>query len=130
MSDGDICFSSDEEVYNADSVHELMGDFEEGEEVMIYKAEAVGKTASDFLYFDSSSLSEQAIDSMGEYADSWLTGITKEQDADLQLMLEHAVDAWADKNKLQPTFYGIRNKETLMVKVLAEGAYEILEGEE
>ena len=120
-----IYYSTDEEIFNADSIHECICDFGEGEIVTIYQGEAVQKSASDFAHFDHCDLSEHAIDQVGDYADSWLTGVTQEQQFDLQVLIEHAVDEWADKHNKQPTFYGVKNIKEITVKVLADGEYEV-----
>ena len=120
----DIYYSTDEEMYNHDCINDAIDDFEIGEIATIYQGEAVRKSASDFLYFDSDNLKENAIDNVGEYADSWLS-ISKEEEFDLQAMLKAAVDAWADKHSQQPTFYGVKNIKEIKVKVLADGEYEL-----
>lgn len=120
----DIYYSTDEEVYNHDCISDAIDEFEIGETVTIYQGEAVRKNASDFVYFDSCDLEENACDNVGEYAEGWLTN-TKEEEFDLQAMVKAAVDAWADKHKKQPTFYGVKNTKEITVKVLADGDYEV-----
>ena len=120
----DIYYSTDEEVYNHDCINDAIDDFEIGEIVTVYQGESVQKKASDFVYFDSDSLVENACDNVGEYAEGWLTN-TKEEELDLQTMVKAAVDAWADKHRKQPTFYGVKNIKEIKVKVLADGEYEL-----
>ena len=124
---GNIYYSTDEETFNADSIHECICDFAVGETVTIYQGESAPKSASDFVHFDSDSMTENAVDNVGEYAEGWPT-TSKKEEQDLQLMVKNAVDAWADKHKKQPAFYGIRDVKEIRVKVLADGEYE-LQGE-
>ena len=122
---GDIYYSTDEEIYNHDCIHDALDQFEIGETVTIYQGESVKKSASDFCHFDSDGLAENALDSMGDFADGWLT-TDREQELDLQEMVRSAVDKWADKHGLQPSFYGVKNQKTLRIKITADDEHEII----
>ena len=120
-----VYYSTDGENFNAESIHDCLCDFEEGEISTIYQGEAVKKLASEFVSFDSDILVDNAMDHCGDFAEDWLT-TKKEEEADLLAMVKLAVDAWAHKHKKQPKFYGIRNKKEIKIKVLADGDYLVL----
>ena len=120
-----VYYSTDGETFNAESIHECLCDFEEGEIVTIYQGETVKKLVSGFVSFDSDILVDNAIDNCGDFAEGWLT-TTKEEEADLLAMVKLSVDAWADKHKKQPKFYGIKNQQEIKIKVLADGDYVVL----
>lgn len=122
----EIYYSTDECAYNCDSIEEAIQDTEIGETITIYQGQGVRKRASDFCHFDSDTLVDHAIDNIGEFAEGWLS-TSKEQELDLNAMVSAAVDEWADKHNLQPGFYGIKNKKELLVRVVSEYNYEIIE---
>ena len=120
-----VYYSTDGDTFNAESIHECLCDFEEGEIVTIYQGEAVKKLASEFVSFDSYILADGAIDNYGDYAEGWLI-TTKEEEFDLLAMVKLAVDAWAYKHKKQPKFYGIKNQQEIKIKMLEDGDYVVL----
>lgn len=57
-------------------------------------------------------LQEDGYEDGGEWAESWLWGVTKEEQEDLQKSLDEVVDAWLKKYHYEPTWFKVRN-ETL-----------------
>jgi vacuolar-type H+-ATPase subunit E/Vma4 len=68
-------------------------------------------TASSYLGDVARSILDSAIDNavdeVGEAAESWLSHITREQEADLNRLIAEAFDAWATAHGLQPTFWSV-----------------------
>jgi 3,4-dihydroxy-2-butanone 4-phosphate synthase len=122
---GDIYYSTDEEVFNYDCIEEAIEDFETGETVTIYQGEAARRSASSYCHFDADSLTENAVDNAGEFAEGW-PGASASQEIELLKMVREAVDKWADKHKLQPAFYGVKNIKEVRVKVLSGSEYELI----
>ena len=120
-----VYYSTDGENFNAESIHECLCDFEEGEIVTIYQGEPVKKLVSEFVSFDSDILVDGAYECCGDYAEGWLT-TTKEEEADLLAMVKLAVEEWADKHKKQPKFYVIKSQQEIKIKILEDGDYVVL----
>jgi len=67
---------------------------------------------------------EAAYDEVGEYADSWLDGVTEEQKDDLRAVM----DEWATRHGLQPKFHSVKRTGKITVVVLNEdGDWKIKE---
>ena len=120
-------YSTDEEFYNYESIHECMDQFEVGETVTVYSGTSVKKLASDFCEFGVDNLEEIAYDRAGDFAESWLQ-TTGDMDIEFKSMVKDAVDAWATKHDMHPKFYGIKDVQTITLKVLPDGEYDILKG--
>lgn len=58
-------------------------------------------------------MQESTYDDYGESADDWLSDVTRDQRAELHEALAKAVDEWADKHGLQPTFFTVKNVEAV-----------------
>lgn len=54
-------------------------------------------------------LKEDASEECGEHGDDWLDSVTREQEKELGDLLQMALLAWIQKNKLEPWFYSIHN---------------------
>jgi len=140
--------------YNEESFYDEIDDFiddidsnhEAGEILTIYEADNVPKKASDF--FSEWKLiewaQEEALDELGDCADSWLDGVLVErtkynqdrvsveqaaQAREIRQDLAAHIDMWADKHGLQPTFYGIENIRKIQIKYLGDGNYEEVDQE-
>lgn len=60
-------------------------------------------------------MQERAYDEAGEFAEDWLADVTKEQEAELHDAIVKAINEWADKHGLHPTFYTVENTEAHVV---------------
>lgn len=76
--------------------------------ITIYRGELVTNKASAYVPNVYDYLSNNAYGHVGEYSDSW-PDCDEDAINELQKMVEHAVDAWADKHNLQPNFGEIDN---------------------
>ena len=50
---------------------------------------------------------ERALGAVGDEAEGYLAGVTKEQEADLDQALAGAVEGWLERNELAPTFFKV-----------------------
>lgn len=58
-------------------------------------------------------LSDSLYDMCEECAENWYENITKEQEKELDEMVNEAIFRWIEKNKLQPNCYTIENVELI-----------------
>ncbi len=133
----DIYYSTDEETFNYESLDEaLCGIFEcddilnVGSVVTVYSGEPITNKASGYLSGNLvEDMQERAYDDAGEFAEDYLSGAGIEEQNELLKELSDVVDKWADKHKLQPTFYGIKNQKEISVKIIniETGNYEVLD---
>jgi hypothetical protein len=125
----ELKYSTDEETYNHDSIHEAgESAFDDvgvkvGDIRTIYAGEPVKFTASDFMPNDLEAMMDMAYEEMGEYCDSW-PDCTVEQGKELVDLIKAAVDSWADKHGKQPSFYSIKNSRPINIKLLEDDEYE------
>ena len=122
-----FCYSTDEERYDHDSIHDCIDDFEVGEEVVVYRGVRVKKVASDFSFFSIDMLEECAYDRAGDFAEYWPAASTEQGD-DCVKMVNEAIDAWATKHNKHPNFYGVKNVQKIFLTVLPDGEYTITKG--
>ncbi len=128
------CYSINNEDFNYDEIEEAITDklsdefLPTGTVITIYEADAVHHKAGEYAdAFPIDTLMNNAWDDGGEYAEDW-PNCTKEQDKELGTMIADAVNLWADKHGLHPTFYGVVNTKEIQVELLdMEGNYKILE---
>jgi hypothetical protein len=124
------CYSYDgEDFYKG--IDSFVDKFEEHHEknhiIEIFEADAIIKKASD--YFVASDIlewaEEKAWDNLGESTEQWGMDLMKNKDS-FEKDLAVFVDQWADKHKLQPTFYGVENIKPIKIKYLGDCDYEII----
>ena len=128
--DQNYVYSDNNEIFNYDSLEDALDCVDAGETVTIYKGVTSERHASHFVYANAfiDDIAERAYEECGEFAEDWLVCVEQEQIKELEKQLEAAVDAWADKHKLQPTWYMVKDVQELKIKVLNdEGDYEIIE---
>jgi hypothetical protein len=93
--------------------------YEPGEETWVWTAEIERPSIGEFAP-DGDWLIEQLTDSerneQPDCAQDWLHA-TPEQRQDLESMIADAIDAWADKHGLQPTWFVANNPEKTAVVV-------------
>jgi len=117
-------YSIDNEWYGYDELEDAVGACELGV-VTIWQGESAPVKASDFISSVEDELAGRAYDEFGDHIGDWPNS-TKEQNIELNAMIEKAVDEWANKNNLQPKFFNIINIKELKVNVLEDGGYEII----
>ena len=127
------CFSTNNEDFSYDELDDAVRDalddpeIKVGDVVTVYEGDAVRFKAGDFSGWNLDHITNAAYDEGGEYAEDYLSGVTKEQEAELDKMVEDAVNAWADKHGLQPTFYRVINaKEVQARHTGGDEGYELL----
>lgn len=54
-------------------------------------------------------MQERAWDDHGEFSETFLDGLTKEQEAELTKAVGDAIDTWIGKHGLHPTFFTVTN---------------------
>lgn len=73
----------------------------------------IGKQADHYPEVKADDVIEQlvsdACDEVGDVAEDWLSSVTAEQKAQLQVALTETLNLWMDKHKLHPPFYKIEN---------------------
>lgn len=116
-------YSKNDEDYNyddpRDAIDDLMG-IEPKELIIIYEGELVAAKASKYAPDIEDHLANNAYDDVGECSDVW-PSCDEYKMAELQSMVEDAIDSWADKHGLQPKFGEIRNIKQLTYKLNAKG---------
>jgi len=127
------CYSLNDEDFTYDELDDAITDaFDDstidiGSEIIVFEGDAVKFQAGDFTGFNLDSITNSAYDEGGEYSESYLEGVTKEQEADLDKRVADAVNQWADDHGLQPNFYRVANVKKIRVKMVDKsGNYEIL----
>ena len=125
------CYSTNNEdfSYNEldDAIRDALDDpeIEVGSVVTVYEGDAARFKAGDFTGWNLDNITNAACDE-SEYAEDYLSGITKEQEAELDDMVEAAVNAWADKHGLHPTFYRVKNVKEVQARYVGDNEYELL----
>jgi len=93
--------------------------YEPGEEHAILTAEVDRPRAGD-LAPDAWSLIESMTDAdlheLPEAAVGWLENVTPEQRDDLEKVVADAINAWADKHKLQPRWFLAKDPQETVVR--------------
>jgi len=119
---GKWCTSANGETFDGDffetkaeAIHDFIEKKKQGSEEHQVKVFWVGQAskfiASQFINADRiiDDAQDCAVCEAGEYADDWLSFISKEEMKELDDLLEK----WVKKNKLEPNFYQIRNSERI-----------------
>ena len=125
----ELKYSTDEETYNHDSIHEAgESAFNDvgvkvGDTRTIYSGEPVRFSASDFIPNYIEAMGERAYDEIGEHVGEW-PEYTGEQEKELVDGIKAAVDSWADKHGRHPNFFGIKNSKPITIKLLENDEYE------
>ena len=94
-----------------DFLYELKrdNDLKSGDSVRVFRAEVQDVTHSDFVpgigEFVREALQEWAYDNCGEYAETYLEDMNKEQEAEIDALIL----AYLDKNVPQPLFWNVTN---------------------
>ena len=52
---------------------------------------------------------ERALGAVGDEAEGYLAGVTREQEADLDRSLQEAITGWLERNDLSPTFFKVES---------------------
>ena len=125
------CYSINNEDFSYDELDDAViaaleePDVSVGDVVTVYEGDAVPWKAGDFTGWNLDHITNAAYDEGGEYAEDYLSGVTKEQEADLDKRVADAVNQWADDHGLHPNFYQVRNvKEHRFVMTSETGDYE------
>lgn len=99
-----------------------------GATITVYEGTVVnfkaGKFAPSFVLdeLNSAACDDCGDDAVGEWPDC-----EKAVEVDLEEMVAAAIDAWADRHNLQPTFGGIENVKELSVRKLSDdGNFEVV----
>jgi hypothetical protein len=127
------CYSTDEEEFNYDTLDDAATSALDdpkitvGTIVTLYEGDAIPWKASDFAPgFNLDTLSQNAYDNAGEYADDW-PDCGEAAGSDLDRRIAELVDQWADEHGVQPNFYHVKNVKTIHVKLTNEaGDYEVI----
>lgn len=110
----DYVYSTDEERFFdfSDVMDTLNENHEPGDKVKIFRARRKEYEHKDFIsaYRVIDDMQSSAYDEMGEFAEDYLYGITKEQETDL----ENHIAQWFDKNS-SITFHGVTDVEEIEV---------------
>jgi hypothetical protein len=125
------CYSTNGEDFNdsemddaAQSVFDYVG-AKAGDVRTIFEGTARKHLASDFAPDLIDTLSEQAYNDLGEYAEDWLEGVTKEERDDLDARIKDVINSWADDNGHEPSFYSVDDSREIQVRLLDdEGKWE------
>lgn len=131
------CYSTNEEEYNYDTLEEAAEyvfdnpDLPVGTVRSVWGGEPVRKKAGDYFPKRYSPiieiLTDNACEECGEFVEGWLSKIKPEQEAELTALVKAAVNEWADKHNLHPTFYAVENTREIKLRLLDEkGAWEIV----
>lgn len=129
----DIYYSTDEELFNDSELYEAaerVFDHEGvkiGDVAIVYSGEAIKYNASDFVRDILEDMNERAYDEAGEFASDY-PDCNAEQGKELKTAIDYVVDTWANKHKLHPTFWGIKNKKEIKLKFLGgdDNFYEVV----
>ena len=122
----DIRYSTDDSGFCYSSVEEALDEFDVGQVVEILEGRAVETRASSYCDFGSGTLADRALYEVGDFADGWPC-TSAAQEEDLLEMIKVAVDKWADKHGVQPTFFSVTDVRPLKVEVKEDGSYIILD---
>lgn len=102
-----------------ESIYQIIsdGEVEDGDIITVYEGEKHGLKISDYinLSYLFENISENAYSALGgEYgSDSYLENLTDKMCEELV----GEINKWADKHKLQPTFFGVKNIKEIKFKV-------------
>lgn len=117
----DYVFSTDEEYYydDVDYILECVEDLENDEKdndinITIYVAEKVERKHKEFIDVDSliERMQELSYDVGGEFSESYLEDITKEQKVDM----EKVILEYFNENIRQPSFFTVKNVKEIDVE--------------
>lgn len=129
MEDKLIFYSYNEENYDYSDAEECVEmfidnaneDFKVGDIITIYEGEADKTKAGDWV--SAVGLVDKMTD--GHYEDcgegDWHYKIKKEHIANLQEILEQAINIWADKYDIHPSYHKVKNVKKLEFKITQVG---------
>lgn len=122
----DKCYSHNEEDFDSDfscamdrKVENFLEDNPEfvGEtELEIFEGEKINYTIGQFCPQIAENLTDAAYSEGDEASEDWINDIESKR-KDLQTLVENALEQWADQNNLQPSFWGVSNVSSKIVKV-------------
>lgn len=123
----EMAYSTNNEEFNYTEISEALEyawDLDEDASLFtIYEGEVYKKTASSYAPSDlTENLSEIAYEEAGEFAEGWPSA-TNEQSLELQAAIKKTIDEWADKHKLQPTFFTVRNVKERYFRIVKESEH-------
>ena len=117
----ELCFSTNEETYSKfdDIVDEIS---DEESDISISVGQSIKQKHSDFIYpnYIIEQMSENAYEVVGEVAESYLDGITKEQ----KLGLENIIQDYFNEITGEPNFYSVINTKEITKKQFLELDFE------
>lgn len=112
---GKFAYSTNEENYygSEDSIEAALEEANDSEDDLqqVFVGECVEFVPTVNVSSVLDQLREDAYEHGGECADSFLDHVTKEKEQELNDLLDMALYAWLEKNKIEPNFYGIRDSK-------------------
>lgn len=131
------CYSEKGENFNFVSIEDLARQLIDdetvriGDVVTIHRGEAIKRKAGEYMQgcgYDIDEMICNAYDDCGEYAEGWLSGLKKDVISELEDSIKTAVNLWADKHDLHPTFYTVVNTDEVKIKIVDDnGGYEMMQ---
>lgn len=132
----DKCYSANEEDFYdfesaleraVESFQDENPDFSDEKEIELFEGEKVSKSIADFCPSFADAIADCAC-SDGEWSDSWAENIQR-REKEIQTLIEDVLTDWADKNNMQPHFYGVKNVKPIKVKIKIDnkGEWETVE---
>lgn len=91
-----------------------------GQIISIWEAEIDHKTISDFYTTMNivDELQESAYDAgLGDHSENWLD-VARNIHEELNYEIKQVLEKWADKHKLQPAFFGVKNEKEIKIKLI------------
>ena len=129
------CYSEKGENFNFVSIEDLARQLIDdetvriGDVVTIHRGDAIKRKAGEYMQrYDIDEMICNAYDDCGEYAEGWLSGLKKDVISELEDSIKTAVNLWADKHDLHPTFYAVVNTDEVKIKIVDDnGGYEMMQ---
>ncbi len=88
--------------------------------ITLYKGEAHMHKASNFTPSIWDDMINRACDEAGEHSDDWAYSLDKEDEKELQKLVDQTVDRFFDERDNQPRFSRIKNDKPVKVRVFGE----------
>ena len=131
------CYSEKGENFNFVSIEDLARQLIDdetvriGDVVTIHRGEAIKRKAGEYMQgcgYDIDEMICNAYDDCGEYVEDWLSELKKDVISELEDSIKTAVNLWADKHDLHPTFYTVVNTDEVKIKIVDDnGGYEMMQ---